>query len=190
MEVSELVEIPDAKEAVAGLEGVIEEREGPILGHGGEPHRQLGHLNSHRITVHAVAAVLGHQAASLDHKVEPVRVVSCGGGIGASGAALDSPRLDEPVGEVAAGGDEDGTRPDGRIADLQVDDVVRGADAPLVRVGVVLRARRVAERGEGMLGDLVGKFPGGVGGAAVASRSGLGHVYGALEEHERATAEV
>ena len=190
VEVSELVEVPDAQEAVAGLEGVVQEREGPILGHRGEPHRQLGHLDGHRVAVHAIAAVLGHQAAGLDHYVEPVRVVSGGGGLGGPGVALGSPRLDEPVGEVAAGGDEDGARPDGRVADLQVDDVVRGADAPLVRVGGVLGARRVAQRGEGVLGDLVGEFLGGVGGAAVASRSGLSDVHSAFEEHERPVAEV
>ena len=94
----------------------------------------------HRVAVHAVAAVLGHQAAGFDHNVEPVRVVCCGGGLSATGVAFGSPRLDEPVREVAAGGDEDGPRSDGRVADLEIEDVGCGPDAPLVRVGGVLGA--------------------------------------------------
>ena len=41
-----------------------------------------------------------------------------------------------------------------------------------------------------MLDDFGGKFSGGVGGAAVAPGTGLGHIHRAFQEHERAVAQV
>lgn len=56
--------------------------------------------------------------------------------------------------------------------------------------GVSWGAWREAQRREGVLDDFVGEFFGGVGGAAVAAGSGLGHVHVAGQEHQRPASQV
>ena len=51
-----------AQEGVPCPEGVVEEGEGAVLGHGDQPKRELGHLDRHGVAVYAVQAALGDGA--------------------------------------------------------------------------------------------------------------------------------
>ena len=62
----ELTQVVEAEEAVASLQMVVQELEGPTLGKRGEPERELGELHGQRVHVHAVEAALGHQPPSQD----------------------------------------------------------------------------------------------------------------------------
>ena len=53
---------PDASEAVACLQMVIEERQRPVGRERGEPERQTGELHGHRVDVDAEQASLGESA--------------------------------------------------------------------------------------------------------------------------------
>ena len=66
VEPTELFEVGDPEERVADLDGVVEERERALAGHGGEPERELGHLGGDRILVDAVEAVVDDLAAGED----------------------------------------------------------------------------------------------------------------------------
>src|SRR5258707_837122 len=50
---------PGAEQAVADLETMVEETERPIGRQRGQPERQAGKLDRHRIEVHSVQAALG-----------------------------------------------------------------------------------------------------------------------------------
>ena len=111
--------IGEADEGVAALDGVIEEGEGVVLGHGGEPEGELGEVHGHGVAVHAVEAALGDEAAGEEEFVLIGRD---------DGEALvEVPGGDEFVGELAAGLDLEGSGADGDVADLEVEDGVRGA---------------------------------------------------------------
>ena len=65
--------------------------------------------------------MLCDQAASLNHNIEAVRVICCGSALGGLRAILGPPCFDEPVSKVATGGNKDGSRPDGWVANLEVE---------------------------------------------------------------------
>src|SRR5208337_5290943 len=54
----------NSKQGIAALQRMVEEAEGPIPLHGDEPERQLGHLHSHRIDVHAIKTTVGDHTSS------------------------------------------------------------------------------------------------------------------------------
>ena len=92
--------------------------------------------SGHRVAVDAVQAVVGRQRAARRASIRSR------GRLRESPAAepavgLGLPRLDEAVGEVAAGRDEDGAGADGRVADLQVEQLGRRLQLPLGRVGAL-----------------------------------------------------
>ena len=192
MEPAELFEVGDAEERVADLDGVVEEREGPLPGHGGEPERELGHLGGDGVLVDAVEAVVDDLAAGEDDLLLGGRGGEVGEAVGErpfAGAVLDD-GFDEAVGEVAAGGGEDRAGADGGVADAEVEDLGRGAQLPLLGVGLVLRAGLVDERLERVLDDLFGERLGGVLRAHVAAGRGLGDVLRAGQQHDRQAAQV
>ena len=62
-----LLREPDQR--IAALQGVVEERERVVLRQGGQPERQLGQIDRHRVLVHPVEAALGHDAAGVEDLV-------------------------------------------------------------------------------------------------------------------------
>ena len=48
-----------AEKAVAAAQVVVEETEGPPLGHGRQPERELGQFDRERVAIHAIEASLG-----------------------------------------------------------------------------------------------------------------------------------
>ena len=108
----------EADQAVAAFEGVVEEGELVVAGERGEPEREPGEVHRHRVSVDAVKAALGHQPAGQQLLVlvgrdrrAPVWVARPGAG--------------EPLGELAAGLDQEGARAHGRIAHLELEDLLR-----------------------------------------------------------------
>ena len=73
------------------------------------------------------------------------------------GRVLGGPGLDEPVGEVAGGGDEERAGAAGDVGDLEVEQLVGRLELPRRLVGGLVRAGRVAERLEGVEDDLLGE---------------------------------
>ena len=99
VEPTQLLHVGDAEEGVPSADGVVEEGEGPVLGHGDQPQGELGHFHGHGVSVDAVEASLDDAASGLD--LDHLGVV-------ALGAALGGPGLDEAGGKEAAGSDEYG----------------------------------------------------------------------------------
>ncbi len=99
-------------------------------------------------------------------------------------------RFDQPVGEVAAGGGEDGARAHGRVAHPQAEDLGRDAESPLLGVGLVLWPRFVDEWLQGVAHDLLGQRLGRVLGAHVPAGRRLGDVLRARQQHDRQTPQV
>ena len=135
----ELVEVGDAEEGVAGLEGVVEERERALLLERGQPEGELGHLDGQGVLVDAVEAVVGDelhgaQAALLRVDGEEVfgrRDWGPGDAMRPLPPARLRPSLDQAVCQVAAGLDEEGAGAHGRVADLELEEVGDGAQFPL-----------------------------------------------------------
>ena len=76
--------------------------------------------------------------------------------------AVGAPRIDERVGELAAGLDQEGAGAHGRVADLDVEDLRRG------RRPAVLAAEPFEDGGQGMAHDWLGQLARGVVGARSA----------------------
>ena len=104
----------EADQGVAVPQGVVQEGERVVLGQGGEPQRQLGEVHGHGVAVHAVEATLGDQATGEDH------FVLVGRDLGHR--VMRAPRLDQRIGELPAGLDQEGAGAHRRIADLEVED--------------------------------------------------------------------
>ena len=90
--------------------------------------------------------------------------------------ALDVPGFDDAVGQVAAGGDEEGAAAHGDVGHPQGEQVGRRAQHPLARVEGVERAGPVDEGFEGVADDLLGERAGGVVGAGGCPPGGGGDV--------------
>ena len=73
------------------------------------------------------------------------------------GRVLGDPRLDEPVGEVAGRGDEEGAGAAGDVGDLEVEQLVGGLELPRRLVGGLVRPGRVAERLKRVQDDFLGQ---------------------------------
>ena len=124
----------EADEAVAGANGVVEEGEGMVAGEGGEPEGELGEVHGHRVAVHAVEAALGDEAAGEEQLVFIRRH--------GRPSAVDTPRLDEGIAELAAGFHLECARADGHVADFEVEDLAVGRG----RMGAMGRMRRASRR--------------------------------------------
>ena len=64
-EVLDLPDVPDSDQRVSAPDGVIEECERLVLGQGQQPERQLCHLGSERVLIHAIQAPLGYDAVGV-----------------------------------------------------------------------------------------------------------------------------
>ena len=62
-----LLRQPDQR--IAALQGMVEECEGVVLRQRGQPERELGQVDRHRVLVHAVEAALGDDAAGVEDLV-------------------------------------------------------------------------------------------------------------------------
>lgn len=88
-----------------------------VPGQGGEPEREAGEVDRHRVAVDAVEAALGDKAAG-------VQLLVLVGRQGRASVGVDAPGLDEPRAELAAGLDEEGAGAHGRVADFEREDGV------------------------------------------------------------------
>ena len=104
----------EADQGVAVPQGVVQEGERMVLRQGREPQRQLGEVHGHGVAIHAVEAALGDQAAGEDHLVLVGRDLGHG--------VVRAPRLDQRIGELTAGFDQEGAGAHRRVADLEVED--------------------------------------------------------------------
>ena len=120
-----------------------------------QPQRDLGEVHRHRVPVDSVQALPGDEAAGMDHLVLVGRNVRH--------LAVGAPRVDERVGKLAAGLDQEGPGAHGRVADLDVEDPRRG------RRPAVLAAEPFEDGGQGMAHDGLGQLAGGVVGARSAA---------------------
>jgi hypothetical protein len=66
VEIPQLVDVPHAEQTVPCFKCMIEEREGSIFRYRGQPHRELCHLDCHRVPVYAVATAFGDKPACSD----------------------------------------------------------------------------------------------------------------------------
>ena len=108
-----------------------------ILGKRHQPKRQFGEVDCRRVAVHAVEAPLGHLTAGEDDFVL-VRwdLGQC---------IVGMPRLDQGITQLPAGFHEEGARPHGRIANLEVENLLRSRRTlPLVAKTVEDGRQRVA----------------------------------------------
>ena len=110
-----------ADEGVAVPQGVVEEGEWAVAGQGEEPEAELGELDGRLVLVDAVEAALGDEAPGVE---DGVLVGGVAGDV--LEAAFAGPRGDELVAEVAARGDEEGAGAHGGVADLELEELIRG----------------------------------------------------------------
>src|SRR5690242_11474584 len=110
---------------------MVEEGERALFGQRDQPQRELGHLGRERISVDTVEAVIHDEATrgqcdivivGAQYTQRPVRLDMGSGG------------LDQPLREVATGGDEDRTGADGGIAYTEREDFLRLPNPPLGRL--------------------------------------------------------
>ena len=99
-------------------------------------------------------------------------------------------RLNQPVGQVAAGSGKNRARADGGVTDPQAKDGCRTAKPPVRGIDVILGTGLVDKRFEGVASDLFGECLGGVLSTHVASRRCLSDKHRAREEHDRQAAEI
>ena len=191
----QLLQADQAEERVPGGEAVVEEAEGPFGVHRDQPQRQLRHLDGEGVDVDAVQAVLGDLAAGLEQELVGfgVRADAAGGAVQVHGEGFGvtfvQPRLDQAVGEVAAGGDEERAGAHRDVRDLQFEDLLGRADPPLRRVRRLQGTGAVDEGLQGAFGDLFGEGPGRVVGAGRGAAVRAGHVPAARRE-DRGQAEL
>ena len=104
--------------------------------------------------------------------------------------ALGGPGLDELVGQVAAGGDEERAGAHGDVGHPQRQDLLGGAQLPGRAIRGLQRPGGVDQRFQGALGDLFGEEPRRVVGAGAGPQRGLGHVERAGQDDHRVAAQV
>ena len=178
-----------ADEGVAAAEGVVEEGERLVLGEGDQPEGQLAEFDGGLVTVDSAQAARRDAAPSLQGCVIPVEV-GTESGQDDVGVAVAFPRLDDAVGEVPAGRDEERAGAHSRVEHLEFEQFARRTGLPVVGLGAVGWARGVAERGEGVLDDLLGQLARGVVGAGGAPVADLGDDQRPSREHGGQAAQV
>ena len=94
---------------------VVDEGERQVAVERDEPERELAHLDGHVVDVGAVEAV----GDDLADRARVYRSLRC-----ALAGVLAGPGLDETVGEVAGGGDEERAGAAGDVGDLEVEELV------------------------------------------------------------------
>ena len=132
-----------SNEAVATLQSVIEESEGSALPQRDEPDRHLRHLHGERVDVDAVDAPFGDDSPCDDqsflaiHRQQSlVRTTfrrATPNGDRPKSFFGRCPRFDDALAQVATNRDEEGTRPHRGVADLEVEKLLDGPEAPLFR---------------------------------------------------------
>ena len=144
-----------AHQRVAVAEGVVYEGERMVARKGAEPERDLGKVDGHRVSVDAVEALLGDQAPGVDHLVFVRR--------DGRHRAVRAPRVDQGVSELATGLDQECAGAHRRIADLEVQDLLRR------RRPAVLTSQPIQEGIESVADDRLGQFTRRVVGAGAPS---------------------
>ena len=173
---------PDAEQAVATAQMMVQEAERRAHREGVQPQRDLGQLHRHRVLVHAVDAALEHHATNDVPVVKLVRVHCPAAplGIGQNSVPdrVDSlgqrrdvvaPRLrrvhlglgdgaDHLVGHQVHEADQEVPGPHGRVADLQVEECGRRIECPDLQEPVMFRQAAVGQlvdpASEGLLAGL------------------------------------
>ena len=135
--------------------GMVHERQRMVSRQRAQPQRDLGEVHRHRIPIDSVQTLPGDEAAGMDHLVLVGR--------NDRHRAVGAPRIDQRVGKLAAGLDQEGAGAHGRVADLDVENLRRG------RRPTVLAAEPFEDGRQGMAHDGLGQLAGGVVGARSAA---------------------
>ena len=102
-------------QGIAVPQGVVHEGQRVVPRQRAQPQRDLGKVHRHRVAVDSVEAALGDETAGEGH------LVLVGGND--RHLAVRAPRIDQGIGELAAGLDQEGAGPHGRVADLEVENL-------------------------------------------------------------------
>src|SRR5579863_5114594 len=118
----------EADQRIAMAQCVVEEREGMLLGEGGQPQRELGQINSHVVPVHAIKTALGDDPAGMEQFIF-VRW-NRRQGVGTA------PGVEQMLAQLTADFDQERARTHGGIADLKIKNLLRrGLGTELLEYG-------------------------------------------------------
>ena len=177
---------------------MVKKGKGPVLVHGDEPQRELGHLHRHGVDVHTVKTAVGYHTAgdgdalggirrdqALTRRTRGELAVRADEDLAWVLSLRDLPGFDQAFSQIAAGLHQEGAGAHGHVADFERQDLLGRLEPPQLprpaRGGTF-----VDQRLQGVLDDGLGQRGRGVVGAGAAAVGARGDVDAAGKHDEGA----